>query len=438
MILEVYDLECLSNLFTYTGYCPKEDKYYQFVICKWRNDLEKLYNHLNRDKIIQVGFNNESYDYPLEHHILNHFNTYQFKTGQEVAQAIYDKSQQIINQEFSVIADKNKYIQQIDLYRIHHFNNKARLCSLKDIEIAMKLPDVREMPIHHTTWCKEGDEKLILEYNLWDVYSTYKFFLVTLGKTDSPVYKGRNKIELRQQIKKLFGINCINLPDVSMGSELMLQLYSRSVNKNPYEIKKLRTVRESINLKDCLPYWCNIKSKEFNQFLDIINNTIVSGNKKEFECNINFHNYIFYFGLGGSHGCCDPGIYESDSDNIIVDLDVSSLYPSIAKSLNLYPAHLGPEFMELYSKFIDKRIAEKHKPKNERNNALIEGFKLILNGTYGKSSEDSSFMFDRLYTFRTTIAGQIFIAMWAERMYDTCEGNIKFLQTNTKYRPLVF
>ena len=28
MILEVYDLESLSNLFTYTGYCPKEDKYY--------------------------------------------------------------------------------------------------------------------------------------------------------------------------------------------------------------------------------------------------------------------------------------------------------------------------------------------------------------------------------------------------------------------------
>ena len=55
MILEVYDLECLSNLFTYTGYCSKEDKYYQFCISQWKNELEELYRHLNRDKIIQVG-----------------------------------------------------------------------------------------------------------------------------------------------------------------------------------------------------------------------------------------------------------------------------------------------------------------------------------------------------------------------------------------------
>ena len=55
MTLEVYDLECLRNLFTYTGYCPKEDKYFQFVICGWKNDLELLYEHINRDKLLMVG-----------------------------------------------------------------------------------------------------------------------------------------------------------------------------------------------------------------------------------------------------------------------------------------------------------------------------------------------------------------------------------------------
>lgn len=129
MILEVYDLECLKNLFTYTGYNPHKDEYYQFCICQWRNDLDELYKHLNRDKIIQVGFNNEGYDYPLIHHILNHYEEYRYMSGQEVAQALYAKSQEIIDQEFSVIADKNKYIKQIDLYRIHHYNNKARSCS---------------------------------------------------------------------------------------------------------------------------------------------------------------------------------------------------------------------------------------------------------------------------------------------------------------------
>ena len=87
--------------------------------------------------------------------------------------------------------------------------------------------------------------------------------------------------------------------------------------------------------------------------------------------------------------------------------------------------------MEMYEQFIEKRIAEKHKSKEERDNVLIEGYKLVLNGVYGKSNESSSFVYDPLYTFRTTIAGQLFICMWTERMYEAVP-NIKFLQTNTK------
>ena len=182
MILEIYDLECLSNIFTYTGYRPKENKYYQYVICPWRNDSKELFEHLTSDNIIQVGFNNISYDYPLEHHFLRHFKyEYGLYSGLEVSQRLYEKSQYIIEQEFTAISDKNVLIQQIDLYRIWHYNNKARLCSLKDLEVCMRMPNVEEMPIHHSTWCKEGDENCILSYNLNDVEATYKFLLVTLG-----------------------------------------------------------------------------------------------------------------------------------------------------------------------------------------------------------------------------------------------------------------
>lgn len=433
MILEVYDLECLSNLFTYTGYCPKEDKYYQFVICNWRNEIEELYNHLNRDNIIQVGFNNISYDYPLEHHFLNHYCEYKNLSGTLIAQKLYKKSQEIIEQEFSAIADKNQKIQQIDLYRIWHYNNPARASNLKDLEVAMRMENIEEMPIHHSTWCKEGDEECILSYNKNDVYATYLFLKTTIGKTDYPLYKGKDKIKLRQDLNKKFNVNVLNMGDVPMGAELMLHLYAREANKNPYELKRCGgTPRPNgINLKDCIPYWCNIKSKEFKSFLDKIKNTTIRGIKGEFAYSVNFHGYIIDFGQGGAHGCCKSGIYNSNDNWMILDLDVSSLYPSVAKSLKLYPEHLGPEFMEMYEQFIEKRIAEKHKPKEERDNVLIEGYKLVLNGVYGKSNESSSFVYDPLYTFRTTIAGQLFICMWTERMYEAVP-DIKFLQTNTK------
>lgn len=50
--------------------------------------------------------------------------------------------------------------------------------------------------------------------------------------------------------------------------------------------------------------------------------------------------------------------------------------------------------------------------------------------TYGKSKEESSFLYDPLYTFKTTIAGQCFICMWAERWIEAVP-EIKFLQSNT-------
>lgn len=296
----------------------------------------------------------------------------------------------------------------------------------------MRMENIEEMPIHHTTWCNPGDEELVLDYNKNDVYATYLFLLTTLGKTEYPLYKGKNKIKLRQDLNKKFGVNVLNMGDVPMGAELMLKLYAREAHKNPWELKHCGgTPRpHGINLKECIPFWCKIKSKEFKSFLDEISTRTVRGEKGEFDFHVIFHNYQFDFGLGGSHGCAKAQVWESNDEWMILDLDVGSLYPSTARSLRLYPEHLGPEFMEMYEQFIVKRLAEKSKPKNERDNVLIEGYKLVLNGVYGKSNESSSFVYDPLYTFKTTIAGQLFICMWAERMVEAVP-ELKFIQTNT-------
>lgn len=433
MITEVYDLETLKNLFTYTGYCLQDKTWYVFVIHKERNDTKQLYEHLKRDKnLYQVGFNNENFDYPILHYFLSNYYRFEFMTAQQVAEELYQKAQQIITgTEFSSIRDKNKFIQQYDLYAIWHYNNKARMTSLKDLQFVMQMENIEEMPFPHTYWITTIEEiDKVLHYNKNDVVATVKFLFTTLGKTEYSEYKGKNKMELRTALTKKFNVNCRNWADVTIGEQLMLNLYSRAIEANPWDIKKLRTNRDKVNLKDCIPPWCNIQSNEFNKFLNHITSTVVTPTS-EFKSSVIFHGIKFDFGLGGTHACIKPGVYNSTDDEVIYDLDVSSLYPSIAKSLNLYPAHLGPEFIKLYSKFIEDRIEEKHKPKQERDQVLIEGYKLILNGVYGKSGEETSFMYDLLYTYKTTIAGQLFIAMWAERMVEAVPS-LTFIQANTK------
>jgi hypothetical protein len=154
------------------------------------------------------------------------------------------------------------------------------------------------------------------------------------------------------------------------------------------------------------------------------------GDNIEFSKSVIYHDMQFDFGLGGCHGSIKSGVYKADDEYCIIDLDVNSLYPSIAKSLNLYPEHLGESFNRIYTQFIDERIAEKHKPKDQQNKAIVEGLKLILNSVYGKSNAPESFLYDPLYTYKTTIAGQCFISMWIEKLVKACDSLV-FLQANT-------
>ena len=129
MLSEVYDLEVLSNLFTYTGYCRQTKEYHQFVIWNEQNDYERLMKHLFREKLIMIGYNNDNYDYPILHHLINHYEEYKYLSGRDLAQKIYDKSQSLIDNNFNAVADWNKHLVQIDLFKIMHYDNLAKSTS---------------------------------------------------------------------------------------------------------------------------------------------------------------------------------------------------------------------------------------------------------------------------------------------------------------------
>lgn len=188
----------------------------------------------------------------------------------------------------------------------------------------MRMKNVEEMPIHHSTWCKKGDEVIILEYNKNDVLATYLFLLTTLGKTDYPLYKGKDKIKLRLDLNKKFKVNVLNMGDVPMGEELMLQLYCRATGKNPYELKRSGgTPRPNgIKLKDCIPSWCDVHSPELSKFIEKLKHTTITGEKGEFEFNVVYHQYKLYFGQGGTHGSAAPQVWNSNNEWMILDLDV--------------------------------------------------------------------------------------------------------------------
>ncbi len=433
MLSEVYDIECLSNFFSYTGYCRQENKYYQFVIHSSRNDYDKLIKHLFRDKLIMIGYNCDNYDYPILHHMINHFDVYINLSGLDLAQRIYQKSQEIISMDFSAVADWNKKIKQIDLFKIWHYDNAAKSTSLKALEISMRLPFVEDMPFSHEHWIQEEDINSILEYNKKDVIATNEFLNITLGKTDHPLYSGKNKIEIRQILQKKYKLNCLNWNDIKLGTELILKLYCSKFNLDPAKVRKLRTYRSEILLKNCIPKWCNFKTNDFDKLIDFFNSSVIYNGitKKVLDFSLIYHGIKIFYGTGGAHACINSGVYLSDEEWMILDLDIDGMYPNLAITQGLFPEHLGPGFLDIYNgEIVSVRLEEKKKPKKERDFVIVEGFKLAANGWYGKSNSDDSFAYDPLYAMSTTVSGQILISMWAERLVNASK-DLQIIQINT-------
>lgn len=424
--IEVYDLEVTKSAFTYTGLDINTQKVSQFVLHKDKNELPEMVAHI-KSLSGMIGFNNVNFDYPILHYILKEWSIRHTRewTNKGWINIIFDEAQRLINEQSKeafnqIIAIKLKevIIPQLDLFKVWHFNNKARMTSLKSLEIAMNLPNVMDMPIDYKRDDITLDEvyNVILPYNLNDVEATYEFYKRSI-----------EKINLRKGLIQKYKLPCINYPDSKIGEELVLKLYSEATGLNPYDVKKMRSERLKITLKECIFDYIKFETPEFNNLLSLFNSKVITETKGAIAESVIFKGFKYDYGTGGIHGCIKPGVYDSDDEYIIIDADVSSLYPSIAIVNRLYPEHLGDVFCDVYENGIVKpRLAAK----KAGDMVMSDGFKLSANATYGKSNDKHSFLYDPVYTIKTTLNGQLMLSMLCEWL-NTKINDLTMLQVNT-------
>lgn len=423
----VMDYETMINCFVAVFISHKTDEKEVFVIHELRNDLEKLIDFLESNQINKewhISFNGLAFDSQITEFILNNKALLTFASAEEAAGLIAEEAQEVIarsnRKEWAKYPEWKLKIPQIDVFKINHWDNVNKRTSLKWAEYAMDCENVQEMPIHHTTPIHTHEElNMIIDYCTNDVLATKKILHLSV-----PL------IEVRGRIKAKYGLNCYNYSNTKLGSELLLNLYCDATGKNKYEVKEYRTRRSSIPIKDIVFPYVKFQSPELIQFLEMLKQKVIINTKSDFNYTLNYRGSTFYYGAGGIHQCIDTGIYEANDDLIIKDLDVASLYPSIACMNGMYPAHLGKEFFEVYkNNIVDVRLAEKAKTEN-RDMAIIEGFKEAANASYGNSNSEFSWLYDPQYTMQTTINGQLLLTMLVEDLLLNIPG-VELLQTNT-------
>jgi len=355
------------------------------------------------------GYNNIYYDSQLIEFI---------QSSRTILQAynLYQYSQKVIDAPFPFHPEWKLKIPNLDIFKILHLDNKNRRVGLKWCEYMIDWHNIEDMPHHHDSLINDdstADE--IINYCWNDVLATNELFI-----------KYNKEIELRKSITKKYGINLMNASNSRIGSELLLKLYCDATNRNTEETRKLRTYRNAINVKDIIFPYIKFQSDEFNRIFRHFKSITLS-DKESIEVSAIIKGIEYIYGLGGIHASVNNKIIIAEKDELIIDCDVASLYPSIAIVNKLYPEHLGYEFSEVYDRdVVAVRLNEKAK-KDKGDKSIVDGFKEVANATYGKSNDEFSWLYDPMYTFTTTINGQLMLSMLAEQLMTI--GDI--IQVNT-------
>lgn len=423
----IYDIETLSNMFSYIGYNVDTKYIRTFVIHESRNDLIELIKHF-KDIKGEIGFNNLSFDSQVTQFIINNYKDWLELSGEEISNLIYNQAQKTIEisnkMGFPEFPEWKLSIPQLDLYKIWHFDNVNKRTSLKFIEYSIDMPNIEEMPIHHRDNIKESQIQSILNYNMNDVYATYEFYRITIGETNHSLYKGINKIQLRKDIQKTLGIKCINFNDVRIGDEINKLNYSKLTGLDKKKFPKPNKIISKFYFKDCYPSYYKFETLEFNNFINAVGNIEVKLKKsktktiKDQEFEFTFNGTTYLMAKGGLHSKDKPRIIKPNNDEFLKDCDVGSMYPNAIRKRKLFPRHLGSKWLEGYTNIIQERIKSKilfKETKEGKYKAIDEAFKLSLNGgSFGKTNEEHNWQFDPRVTFNTTIGSQIDLLMLIE------------------------
>jgi len=416
----VFDIETYPNVFTLAVEHAEVPLRWSFEISGWRNDSKEIIEflqYLKDTNARMVGFNNLGFDYPVLHTLI--------RMGRSDSRALYDKAMAIINSQdddegskwVHLVKPSDQFVTQIDLFKIHHFDNRARSTSLKVLEFNMRSDSIEDLPFPVGTVLNREQIEVLKSYNKHDVAQTKAFYHHTL-----------DMIHFREELTRKYARDFMNHNDTKIGKDYFtMKLEEAGVacyDFGPKGRTPRQTKRPVIHLKDAILPWINFEHPEFNRVMNWLKAQTITETKGVFnDLTAVINGFTFVFGLGGIHGSVESEVIESDSEYVIVDLDVTSYYPNLAITNGFHPAHLGKDFVAIYKHLFEQR---KQYPKKSAESAML---KLALNGVYGDSNNQFSIFYDPLFTMSITLNGQLLLCLLAEGLMHI--PGLRLIQVNT-------
>ncbi len=375
MKLIFYDFEVLKNDWLVSFYKEDTNQWYTF-----RNNRDGLCGFVLQHKSTYyfVGFNNKAFDDQCLKAIWYNINPYRV-----IEHSIIDNKPYWTLPEFQYKRNIPNFVS-IDLMK---FPGMQAL-SLKEIEGNLGLAIV-ESDLLDKDKLNEEEYKQVVEYNKHDVLATYELYKQV-----------REQIECKEEL-----INEFKLPK-SCFNDTYVAIARKILNA------KLIKQEESFiyNKPSCI----NLEHKDIEN--------IYNGVEFKLDTNIKVEKQIngldITFGIGGVHGTKDNFSYKYENDNVLVMLDIESMYPNEMhnkKNKEFCFLSRGVSDPNLFATMKEKRLEYKHNGNKKKSDA----YKVIINGQYGASifflkNKEPAPLTDWVNGRKVCITGQLSIIMLLE------------------------
>ena len=410
----VYDIEVFKNVFHCTVFDTEKEELHKFECSIRKNDIEDMCKFFMYKDVYFVGYNNIHYDNPIVNYCIEFFSNSSY-TYNKICESIFNLSCTITSDKDNLDKWKRwKYANNfltLDLLTMYY--STALRVSLKEMQVTMMYKNVQEFNCDWQAPLAEQEIDEMIAYNINDVLSTTEL-----------LKRSEDMINLRIDIERTYNINCLSKDNVNMGMQILAEEYMRKTGIPWSQLKDMRSPADTIVLDKVILPFIEFEMPILKELLSEMKSLIISPGRKGYEKKFLIQNLTYSVGVGGIHSINTPELIIPNEDELLIDADVASLYPSMLLNFDCYPKHLGAIFKETYEDIRVRRLEAKKK-KDKLTDITL---KYALNGLSGNLQNEYSWCYDPYAVMKIRINGQLLLLMLTEQLIKLdCE----IIQINT-------
>lgn len=392
-----YDLEVSPNYFL-AGFMLPDGTVYQYRFTdtdlSHLGGLRQFINYIEQSPYTLVGFNSNGYDdVVLSEFLANPSTTTAYRTSLRI---IEEKAP-----PWDFIQD----VSSIDLIRI-----LPNSMSLKKIGVCMGHHKLQELPVNPHENLTPEKMRIVDTYNVNDIEITLKLA--------REIYK---ELVLRRDLSIEYGIDLRSKGEATIAELILSNHITQKTGLRKNELKDIareNVLRNPSFFVNVPPWWDKLPVDKYPS-LDavmekgsaIFNRRIhVSDYKLEpgaLSSTLFIGDRWYQMGIGGLHSIDGSGCWIPREGQVCMDVDVTSYYPALMLTQNLSPRHWIVEGVDYFREVFEHIVNTRVEAKREGDKNKADRLKIVANGTFGKTNEQYSSLYDPYIMASVTVSGQL-------------------------------